>query len=242
MPRLRMQKFACALLSCLLPVLGGCDLLWSESFADRCDRVLPPTSVEVAVSTEQVVVDNTHSVQGISQMPPVASAGSAWSFKLGLTSTELASEVSVSSSFLTAPSGETCMRPAIKVSISASPQRVYVAREFPAGTCAYTHIVEHEMRHVRENQAQVVSVATWLKGELTAHFGGKIYRGDQAEMEQQMAAAIREQWIPMAQQALANVEVAHRAIDTPEEYARNHTVCDGAIPAALGARFGLPAN
>lgn len=230
-----MLKPASLLALPLLFLLSACDFATPPAFSERCDSTLPLTSVDVEVAPEEVIEDNSRSIAELTKMPPLAPPNSPWTVKLGLTSAALSSEVSVNFSFLTSPEGETCMRPAIRVKLSASPQRLYIARELTPGSCAYNHVLEHERRHAHANQAQVVAVSQWLKDELKAHFGDNIYRGDKDEMEVQMAEAIREQWIPMAQEALTAVETTHQTIDTPEEYARNHTVCDGVIPPIVRA-------
>jgi hypothetical protein len=83
---------------------------------------------------------------------------------------------------------------------------LYVIRELKRNQCAFDHVLEHEEEHIR------------------------IYRRARETLE----ARIREAAKTLSLQEAAEREVlavraAHRAHDSPEEYAKNDTACNGRV-------------
>jgi hypothetical protein len=92
---------------------------------------------------------------------------------------------------------------------------LHVIRDLPPGTCAHDHVLRHEYTHVR------------------------IYR-EMARQFRQLAypfpdAASAQDVLRYAKQQLAQLQEAQRLFDSPEEYGRNLTACQGEIPRLLAA-------
>ncbi len=100
----------------------------------------------------------------------------------------------------------------------------------------FGHIAQHELRHVNANQSQLEATADALSMVLKKAFGNRIFYGTQQEMKVQLEAAMSKDWFPWAQAKLKEVDAIHRSIDSPEEYARNATLCGGDVPRKLGMR------
>ena len=128
-----------------------------------------------------------------------------------------------------------CTRPHIVVTLSLDPHVVSVADAFEDGSCAHRHILAHEMRHVQVNQHTLDSTAERLREGLKDSFGNKIYYGSAAELQERLTRHIRDQWLPWVDAQMKHTLQRHREIDTPEEYARNRTVCGGEIARTLDA-------
>ena len=84
-----------------------------------------------------------------------------------------------------------------------------VASEIPPGTCAYARVMNHEQTHVRSHR----DIARQFR-ELAYPWGSGA-----------SSAAI----LAYAKQELDRLMQAQVLFDSPEEYAKNHTVCGGEI-------------
>jgi hypothetical protein len=90
-----------------------------------------------------------------------------------------------------------------------------VIRDLPPGTCAHAHVLRHEYTHVH------------------------IYR-EMAQRFRELAypfpdGATPELVLRYAKQQLAQLQEQQRLFDSPEEYARNLSACNGEIPRLLAA-------
>ncbi len=101
-----------------------------------------------------------------------------------------------------------------------------VAREIPPGSCAYARVMEHEQTHVR------------IHREIARQF---------RELNYPWSAGGRSALIlSYAKQELDRLMQAQALFDSPEEYAKNFSVCDGEIsrlvkpaaPAKAGQKPG----
>jgi len=230
------------LLSCvLLTLVSACDshglapavaATPAESFESQCARRLSPTSIQVLALPSEIHYNFD------SGMAQLTSKGSRQrklgQVVLGLTETTMRYKLNWGANYLVDPStGQACMRPQLTLVFDVNPQLVSVAREFPRATCAFNEIVTHELRHVNANQAQLHATADTMQRELTSFFGQKVFYGSQEALKKQWQEALTSSWMPMAQAELAKVEHAHNVIDSPQEYARNRTICNGAISQAV---------
>lgn len=205
----------------------------SAAWQTACETRLPITVIEVRTVTDAIRFNHDRSVTELSTTPRRRGERT---YTLGLTEMRTGTSVDVRSTTMKNPSeGLACTRPHLVVTLSLAPHTVSVAREFPEGGCAYRHIVEHEMRHVEVNRRTLEDTATRLRQGLLESFGNKVYYGTPAELRQRLTQHIRDEWMPWIKEQMQRTQQLHREIDTPEEFARNHTVCDGEITRVLGA-------
>ena len=155
---------------------------------------------------------------------------------LGLTEMRLGTRIDYRSPSLTHPDEPlACARPHIIVTLSLDPHVVSVASEFPEGGCAHRYIREHEMRHVKVNQHTLDDTATRMRQGLLSSFGNQVFYGTPAELENRFNRHIHGEWLPWVKAQMDQTLQLHREIDTPQEYARNRTVCNGEIARVLDA-------
>jgi hypothetical protein len=120
------------------------------------------------------------------------------------------------------------------VSYGFSPMTVYVAREFPEGSCAFKEIYAHELRHVKAYQEHLASIENELRETLTGRFAtGEPWRGPLGQTQSRLQQELDERWLPYIQRAINRAEEAQALIDTPEEYARVTDSCNGEIKKIL---------
>lgn len=201
-------------------------------FEKQCEAQLKPTQIRVVALPSEIRYDFTPSMTQLTERG--TRQKQLGQVVLGLTEVALRSNAEWGGNYLVdSKTGRACMRPNLKLSFDVNPQRVSVAREFPRGTCAFQEIVKHELRHVEANQAQLERTAQMMQGELTRFFGQKVFYGTSDTLRAQLEQAIRTSWLPLAQADLDRVGAAHNAIDSPAEYGRNRTMCDGAVVTAL---------
>lgn len=237
-----MKKLLCCL---ALSVLSACGprtdavagVPAAETFEQECARRLSSTEIHVVALPSAVQYTFSTSMAQLTQRG--SRQRNLGQVVLGLTEATLRSQLSWGANYLVeAGSGRACMRPHLTLAFNVAPQLVSVAREFPKGSCAFNEIATHELRHVYANQAQLEVAAGVMQKELTSFFGQKVFYGKQNVLQSQLSEALNTTWMPLAQAELDKVKAAHNAIDSPQEYARNSTVCDGAIAHAV-AEAGL---
>lgn len=224
-------------LSSFLPGLAAllCTLAHAQSpsadWAALCEARLPPTRIEVRAASAPIRTLHHRSVDDLTQLQRLPQDNVR---TLGLTELRLGTAIQYKASTLQRR-GEalTCMRPAIEVTLSLDPHTVSVASEFDEGSCAYRHVLAHEMRHVEVNQQTLASAADRMREGMRSSFANKVYYGEPAELQERLTRHIREQWLPWVDAQMKHTLQRHREIDTPEEYARNRTACGGEIARVL---------
>lgn len=220
---------------CLLALLSVSAQAQSPSaeWAALCEARLPATSIEVRTAPAPIRTLRNRNVDDLTQLQHLPQDGAR---TLGLTEVRLGTSIQYKASTL-ARKGEalTCMRPSIVVTLSLDPHVVSVASEFEDDSCAYRHILAHEMRHVEVNRLTLESAADRMREGMRSSFGNKVYYGEPAELQERLTRHIREQWLPWVDTQMKHTMQRHREIDTPEEYARNTKVCGGEIGRVLAA-------
>lgn len=206
----------------------------SKRFVADCERQLPATAINVVASPSEVKYDFSKGVAELTTRPTMFREGGAHT--LGLTEATFRLDVSWKGDILMdSLSRIGCTRPRVTVELKVGPQQVFVAREFPQNSCAFWEIAKHELRHVNANQAQAEKVATVLQDALRTAFGNRVFYGNPDELKAAFTNTLENDWMPWTKDQFSQVEKAHAAIDTPDEYARNNTMCNGEVPAALRA-------
>lgn len=203
-------------------------LLPAYASADRCEE-LPKPSVTVKRLDESLTFNTEYSYKSLTNLG--AATARPGHQVLGLTrGNAIASFTSSSPSFFDRNGRWECVSPQITLTYGFKPMTVYVAKEFPVGSCAYQQIYEHEMRHVKTYQTHLANIEKRLSDTLTARFAtGGPWRGTVGETGQRLRSELDERWLPMILREIRQVEEAQKLIDTPAEYERVANACDGEI-------------
>lgn len=201
----------------------------SEAFRNTCERRLAPTQVTVEAVPGEVIKNFTRSIAQLTRMQGDDSPASQ-ARALGLTRASYRFDSSVRINTLTDPeTGVSCVRPRIQVTLSVAPQTVYVAREFPAGTCGHKQILEHEQRHVDVNQEHVEAAAKLLREEMSTFYGDRIMYGDAQALTKQVFDDVESRWTQVARRRFESGNDEHRAIDSPESDRYYRSLCGGEL-------------
>jgi hypothetical protein len=201
-------------------------VLCGSAWADPCDR-LPPPSVTLKRIEEPVRLDTSYNHRSLTVL------GSALARPrgrvLGLTRGTARVKIEIKTASLIDSTGRwECTSPQFVVSYGFSPLTVYVASEFPAGSCAYDEIYRHELRHVKTYQEHLIGIEQDLRETLTRRFAtGSPWRGPVGRTQTMLGRELNERWIPYIKREIERVESAQARIDTPDEYARVARTCHG---------------
>ncbi len=213
----------------LLPLLALSAPGWA---ADPCDELAKP-SVTVKRLEERITYNTTYSYRSLTNLG--ASLARPGKQVLGLTRGNATVSFASKTPSIIDPSGRwECASPQITMTFGFTPVTVYVAKEFPQGSCAYKEIHEHEMRHFKTYQEHMASIEKALNDTLSSRFAtGKVWRGPVGQTAAQVQKELDERWLPYVQREIQKVEAAQALIDTPEEYERVANSCDGEIRKRL---------
>lgn len=218
----------------LLPVLLG-SLLGSPlalAAGDPC-AALPAPSVSVKLLEAPVTLNRDYDIKLLNSMAGDATANKQ--LVLGLTRGQAVVRYETQIRLLVERSGQwECASPQITLSYGFSPLTVYVAREFPLGSCAYDEILDHEQRHVRAYREHARAIELEIVDTLRQRFvTGSPWRGPVGQAQQRLREELSERWTPYIKRLLNRAEEAQAKIDTPEEYERVSHSCGGEVRKRL---------
>lgn len=209
----------------LIPFLT---LFAAPGFADNCER-LPKPSVTLKRYEEPISLDTRTSVRTLTLLGPVQMRPGKQVLGLTRGTATVRFETRVES-YIDRSGQWECASPQITVSYGFSPMTVYVAREFPAGTCAYNEIYQHELRHVNAYQAHLKGIEKDIADTLGARFTSSgPWRGPRGQARARLQQELEERWAPYVKREINKVDATQALIDTPEEYARVAASCNGEI-------------
>ncbi|WP_051281720.1 hypothetical protein [Azovibrio restrictus] len=213
----------------LLGVLAG------AAQADPCAD-LPPASVTLERLEVPASSHHRHGLEALQKLG--AQASRPGHLVLGLTRGQAVVSYEVKLPRLLDASGRwECASPQLTLRYGYRPITIYVAREFPPGSCAHKEILAHEQRHVEAYQAHARRIEAEIRATLQSRFAGQgPWRGPAHQIPEQLRQELEQRWVPYVKLMLDQVEPIQRAIDTPEEYTRVAASCDGEIARALGKR------
>jgi hypothetical protein len=203
-------------------------------FQARCEDTLAHTVTMMAIKQSGYTINNTVSFKDLTEMQPVR----VNSYVLGLTRTESMASVNVDGKMLqdTATNYE-CISPQISVTLYYLPMVVHVGREFRPGTCSYTEILAHEMRHINVYLDHLQKVEGRVRNALAKRFEARPLYAPMGQAKALLEHEIDSQWLPYIKAEMAKVEPLHEAIDSPAEYARLSKVCKGEVQSLIGPRL-----
>ncbi|UCV02500.1 hypothetical protein [Dechloromonas denitrificans] len=198
------------------------------AWADECDQ-LPLPAVTVKRLEEPFTLSTKYSYKALTNLATTLTRQG--NQVLGLTRGNAIVRFAIDTpSHIDRTGRWECASPQLTMTFGFMPMTVHVAKEFPAGSCAYREIYDHEMRHVQTNQAHIAAIEKELTEALSRRFAtGAPWRGPAGQTRDYLQRELDERWMPYIKRAIGRVELAQALIDTPEEYARVAASCDGEI-------------
>jgi hypothetical protein len=231
------MKFSLALtgLVCAAAVIAGCDSAKSAAaraglsgFEARCEASLPATRIEVVTIPVVYRTDRTLSWRELTSM---SGDDTSELRAVGLTTAQIGHNAAVESTGIeNQRDGRICVRPSIRVELSATPMTVYIGREIAGDPCRDAAALEHELKHVAVYKDELARIAVDARKQLESAYDNRIlyYRG-RAEAQRETHAALTAELKPMLEDSGRRIKERQRAIDTPVEYARVSAACGGMV-------------
>ena len=131
-------------------------------FQASCDRRIPSQESNIKFQEESYVVDSSKDLSEVSAM---SKRSSFYSITYGLTVVTPKIDVKSNLRFFRPHSDFACGKVSITGTISLSNHVIYIANEYPPGTCEYEQILKHEHAHAELN----VNIMRSIEKELNAH-------------------------------------------------------------------------
>lgn len=218
-----------------IAVVSGCDSAKSAAaraglagFEARCEATLPAATFEVVTAPITPSFDRTRSWHELTALG--GDAGSNLR-ALGLTLTQVGHKASVQTTGIENSSdGRVCVRPSVKVELSAMPMTVYIGREIAGDPCRDEAALEHEMKHVAVYREELARIGVDVREHLEAAYDNHIlYYRSRAEAQRETQDALNAEIGPLLASNTRRIKERQREIDTPEEYARVSAACGGMI-------------
>ena len=231
------MKFSLALtaLVCAAAVIAGCDSAKSAAaraglsgFEARCEASLPAARIEVVTIPVVYRTDRTLSWRELTSMSGDRTSELR---AVGLTTAQIGHNASVESTGIeNERDGRICVRPSIRVELSATPMTVYIGREIAGDPCRDAAALEHELKHVAVYKDELARIAVDARKQLAGAYDNRIlYYRNRAEAERGIHAALAAELKPMLEDSGRRIKERQQAIDTPAEYARVSSTCGGMV-------------
>jgi hypothetical protein len=148
-----MKVFLPFVLAIAAVVISGCDSAKSAAaragltgFETRCETTLAPTRIDVVIAPVVHATDRTRSWRELTAMTDDDTSDLR---AVGLTTAQIGHQALVESAGIeNQRDGRVCVRPSIRVELSATPMTVYISREIAVDPCRDAAALEHELKHV----------------------------------------------------------------------------------------------
>lgn len=200
-------------------------------FQIRCEDSLSKTVTVLTAQQSGYTVDTHLSYNALTSMHGLA----AGAVKVaGLTQTDSRVKMGYTGTLLQDPdSGYECIAPRIEVKLYYVPVVIYVAREFPAGSCAYKEILNHELRHMNAYMQHLPKVEKTVREALAKRFQDKPLYAPSGTAMSALSHEVDNGWMAYIKAEMHKVDAEQARIDAPEEYARLSQACGGEIRDVL---------
>ena len=150
----------------------------------------------------------------------------------GLTATDMSVSNSVEYEFLESQWNKSvCLRiNKIALTLDMS-QTVFVATDFPQGTCAHNAILEHEQKHVAVDDTVVAEFQAVYASELNRYvqnigFIGPVQSSIAEQTKQKLLKEVTAITDGVTQKMFAEWRERQKAVDTKQEYERVSALCE----------------
>lgn len=182
-----------------------------------CREKYAANGITAAPNTISTTLDNSLDTRTLTTLEKKAANQRV----LGRTVAHLRNTIKFQMQHTRLPSGRVCTRPFMAVELSYDPVTIFVANEYPPGSCEHRKILEHEHRHVSVHQLHLAALAPLVQADLRDFFATTNLLHDNTiqarEFVQKSAQdTIRSRIALMAEEARAH----QNEVDSTEEISR----------------------
>lgn len=187
-----------------------------DAFVLACNKLAATAKVKVSFLDVPLLEDNAQSVATLKGISGKAADQNHSVF--GLTHAEPAFGFDVNAQSLTAQDGRVCMAPTVKVKLTFTELKVYLAKEMH-DACRKQIVRAHEMEHVAAWRSHFRIGAVLMAQPLQLAFSTPRYYANKKQAEEDLSKWVGQTLAPWQQKLLEGLAVAQRAIDSPASYA-----------------------
>jgi hypothetical protein len=230
------------LLSVILPVFGAVksNNKMPADFVSDCEKSFPTSEVIVNFHDIPVEEDQKESIQSLTISARKSNIHSGEPYVLGLTTLTLSWGLDASVKLLRLNDlNVACARPQIKIELKVIDHKVHIAKELPRNSCEYNFVRNHEYKHVNINKDNMRRYSKELVAAFNKQFPNRIIYGSFEKVNSEVQTTMNKKWTSFIEKATAKMEIEgnkrHKALDSPEEYAKANTVCSGGISSIIQA-------
>lgn len=217
--RLARAILAGASLSCALGAHAG------RFFTDAC-RSLKPSLAKVTLHETPVVYSQKYSVAELTRM----TGSGAGRPTMGLTLSEKSGNVLGGGRGVRRASRNfECRTFEIDIHLHLTDHRVFIARDFPRGSCLFDLVLEHENIHVGININMMRKAAAALERHVNEQLTGVKAWGSPADNIAWIQDFTRTKVLPAMEAHLNEIDRTHTHFDRPEITNLRPDACDGAL-------------
>ncbi len=187
----------------------------ADNFEQRCERLAQAATVSVSFEDIPVTWDTRRSAEELKKLGPAQS--NPYHTVLGLTQAQPTANLQVSHRSLTHPDGWTCIVGDVRLTLSFSEMRVYLATEL-TNPCRRQIVEEHEAEHVRIYRTHFRAGARLAEPLIKKMLTLPIYASDAEAAEAELRRHTHEVVMPIAARITKVAMAANLEIDTPASY------------------------
>ena len=195
----------------------------------------PDVPVQVTPRFDEPVYDYSKDIGDITGFAADTHRSIRETLALGLTHYEPILAIKVPLEGITRSDGLTCVHVKnVEVTVGYEDVTVFIAREFPEGTCGFDEIMAHEQKHIAVNQAILDEYTPRIQAELANYLRTE---GVRQETDMKYAAQLIKGRLSAIVKSMMDEMTEENArrqrlVDSPQEYARIAGACNGQLRAA----------
>lgn len=161
------------------------------------------------------------------------------SITLGLASYKSITQFLIPIMHYKMPNGTFCARVQnLEARIGYENVTIHIANEFPQGSCSFYSVLEHEQKHVQVNRALLHEYVPKIKARLDAFLkiNGMFIVANPDYADKLLRERVSKITEEVIQEMTQENRRRQKLIDSPQEYAKNNTACQGAV-ARIADKF-----
>lgn len=202
-----------------------------EEFRQTCEKRLSSGSAKVVAMPSWV---NYHHDRTIAELTADTSSEkyrvNQGKSTLGYTKSTYVYKTQLHTNKLVSEQGDlACGRAYVQMEIDTGPQNVWVASEYPKGSCAYRAILEHELLHALANHNAAKESAPEIQLALVSRYEDRIFYGHPSTLVEEMMADFNQAWEPWSDRLFDRAKGQHQRIDSYEQRDLVLSACGGEV-------------
>lgn len=210
----------------------ACAVSANRAFADACTDAMSAPRIETRAEPPEIVFIHDRSKQDLTVLAKSEHGMglSAGQFVTGVTDAKVKTSVAVQTASVRLPDGSYCGWPVRIVGLVGfeGPVSVYIAREYPRGSCQYNVVLEHEMTHVAIHQNSLADYEMRIREAFDGVMREQTFpvvRSERSMLSDEIYGRLNEAFLRAVADAAQARDMANGRLDSRENYRRTKALC-----------------